>query len=95
MMFPFDRAKDYPLKNFWQKHVDPETAYLLDDFARGLPVLGAWLRANDNREYYADYLRNRGMSWNDIKYHKASLGYGGASVSTMNFVSKNIDKLYR
>lgn len=62
-------------------------------FASGLPIVGDVLRSYDNYRYYDDYMKNRGLSWSDVKYPSriSSQSYG----SMINFVSKNIDKLYR
>lgn len=58
-----------------------------------LPVIGGFLRSRDNWNYINDYMRNRGLSWSDVKYPSrvdgaSTSGYG------LNFVSSNIEKLY-
>lgn len=81
---------------------DPSYDETVDDyntrirmFIGGVPVLGDFERAYDNYRYYDDYLRNRGMSWNDVKYPtRLNAGLGNA-YGTLNFVSKNIMRLYR
>lgn len=60
----------------------------------GAPVAGDLLGLRDNYQWMADYLKNRGMTWGDMKYPGRS-NYGGAAWSGVNFVSKNIGKLYQ
>lgn len=61
----------------------------------GVPLIGDILRAQDNYRYYDDYLRNRGLSWSDVKYPtRLNSGLGGA-YGTLNYVSKNILRLYK
>lgn len=61
--------------------------------ASGLPIVGGMFSTIDNARYYSDYMNNRGLAWHDVKY-PARLNAGGYG-STLSFVSKNIEKLYR
>ena len=68
--------------------------YYLKTFAGGLPVVGSLLTASDNLRYMDDYLRNRGMTYDQIRYPLRIAGLQGVG-SQMNFVSRNIRKLYK
>lgn len=63
-----------------------------------LPVLGWYWRLQDNRRFIEDYLRNRGLTWDDIKYPTRVTGSGGfysGVHGSMNFISNNVLRLYR
>lgn len=60
----------------------------------GTPFVGDLLGLRDNYQWMADYLNNRGMTWGDMKYPGRN-NYGGSAWSGVNFVSKNIGKLYQ
>lgn len=67
-----------------------------------LPIVGDFYRASDQQRYYNDYLRNRGMSWSDVKYPSLLGGQNaiGASVSAGYSVagmavSRNLLRLYK
>lgn len=76
-------------------NMDSKSKYFIDDVGLNMPVLGAWLKAQNNIDYAEDYLRNTGMDWSDIKYHKLDLGLGSAVGGTVNFVSSNVASLYK
>lgn len=61
--------------------------------ASNIPVLGDVLRAVDTMRYYDDYMSNSGLSWSDVRYPTRlnSSGFSGLT----NFVSRNIERLYR
>lgn len=62
--------------------------YLLQD----APGVGAFIKFSDNVQYWTDYFKNTGLSWSDVLY--PSRLSGGGFVSSLNFVSDNIKKLY-
>lgn len=65
-------------------------------FAYGLGPFGAALEARDRMGYYDDYLRNRGMTWSDVKYpFMLNTGMERVGSSTLGFVSSNVTRLYR
>lgn len=66
------------------------TKFYFADF----PIVGSIVRATDQSSYYSDYMSNRGLSWSDAKYPTLMRGSGGVGAGT-NFVSSNIEKLYR
>lgn len=66
-----------------------EMEYLLS----GTPVIGDLLGLRDNYQFMSDYLKNRGMSWGDMKYPGRERA-GSSAWSGVNFVSKNISRLY-
>lgn len=60
--------------------------------ASGLPVIGKVLQSFDNYRYMDDYLGNRGIPWSRVQYPSR---YSGQSYGSMvNFVSKNVERLY-
>lgn len=59
----------------------------------GTPIIGDVLKLRDNYQWMSDYLNNRGMSWGDMKYPGRE-NAGRSAWSGVNFVSKNIAKLY-
>lgn len=61
--------------------------------ASNIPVIGDVLKAVDTMRYYDDYMGNRGLTWADVEYPTRldSAGFRGLT----NFVSSNIEKLYR
>lgn len=88
-----DRLYDSMPLNYW--HTDPLSAGMKNQISMivsGVPVLGDIQRSIDNWNYYNDYMRNRGLDWADVKYPSRMGGMHFGSV--LNFVSKNIDKLY-
>lgn len=79
--------------NYW--HKDPLSVGMKNQIASvisGVPVLGDIQRSIDNWKYQNDYMNNRGLDWADVRYPSriSTLSLG----STLNFVSKNIEKLY-
>lgn len=62
-------------------------------FASGLPGIGPIVKAQDNWNYINDYMSNRGLSWDDVKY-ASRLGNSGSG-GILSFVSSNIERLYR
>lgn len=88
-----------PLFPIWyedttDRFLDGRQKYYFESFLGGLPVIGAYFTARDKVRYMEDYMRNRGLSWDDIKYPTMTVGYSGVSGLT-NFVSNNIARLYR
>lgn len=77
---------------------DPFTRWQLSQ----APFIGGFYKAMDQQKFYNDYLRNRGMTWKNVKYPallggQTALGAGynaGADVLGMA-VSRNILRLYR
>lgn len=79
--------------NYWHTNpLSPGMANQVRSILSGVPILGDIQRSIDNYNYYNDYMRNRGLSWADVRYPSRipSLSFG----STLNFVSKNIEELY-
>lgn len=61
-----------------------------------VPVIGDFLRLEQNSEKLDDYLENRGLDWSDVKYPalQRENGVGAVLRSASSFVSKNIERLY-
>lgn len=76
------------------RNLDARAQYFVDDVIRNLPVIGGIARASDSISYYDDYLKNIDKGYDYIKYHKANLGFGSATMGVTNFVSDNIKTLY-
>lgn len=52
--------------------------------------------AYDKENSMKDYMKNRGLTWSDVKYpSQHSTGVGASAVGALNYVSSNIYKLYR
>ena len=62
-------------------------------YAQSVPVLGDIARFYDNNQKTKDYMRNRGLSWDDVLY-PTSLPSGslGSSIAS---IDKNIDAISR
>lgn len=74
-------------------NLDGKYRYMLDTTVAGIPIIGDIYRSYDNMRYMEDYLNNRGISWDDIKYPTRTQGMQGLG-STVNYLSKNIYRLY-
>ncbi len=61
-------------------------------FVSGIPIVGDIARSYDNWSYLNDYLENRGISWDDVKYPTR---LGSMYSSVPSFVSSNIERLYK
>lgn len=59
-----------------------------------MPVIGGFIRSQDNWNYINDYMSNRGLSWSDVKYPSRVVG-ASTSGYGLNFVSSNIENLYK
>lgn len=63
-----------------------------------VPIIGDYFRMSDQMNMTEDYMKNRGLAWDDVKY-PALLNNGQNSMTNIlrsgtNFVSKNIERLY-
>lgn len=71
---------------------------MLNDLS-GIPIIGDLLMADQRHEKVEDYLNNSGMDWSDVKYpvllDAGQYNLYSSARSTTNFVSKNIDRLYK
>lgn len=75
-----------------------ERNYRTAQIVSGIPVAGAIARAGDESKKMSDYLRNRGLSYDDIRYPyltPENQSIGSASNQAMGFVSSNISRLYQ
>lgn len=68
--------------------------YQVSSVATAIPVLGDFVRARDDWRYMDDYMRNRGLSYRDLKYPSRTVG-GSEFRGSVSFVSSNVTKLYR
>lgn len=64
-----------------------------------IPVIGDIWRMADQYQYNQDYMKNTGLTWNDVKY-PTMVNSGGTNIYNVarqgtNFVSDNIKKLYK
>lgn len=76
--------------NWYYQPSNSKFDYEVKQFARSLPIIGGLFQAGDNANRMEDYMRNRGLSWSDVRYNGTPFGstYGGglanATVSAMN-----------
>jgi len=78
--------------------LDARSKYGTEAFLSGVvPFYGAYKHATDSMRYMDDYIRNRGLSWDNIKYPTMTVGWQGMQRlgSATVELSKNILKLYR
>ncbi len=60
--------------------------------ASGIPIVGDIAKSYDNWRYLNDYMTNRGITWDKVRYPSRV----GASYSAVPaFVSSNIARLYK
>lgn len=104
-----DGAPSADALDFWKQSMDITVGidnYLHvvmgdDEWARmkwlmsDAPLVGPLIRLSDNINYWTDYFKNTGLSWSDVLYPSRLAGSGAGGYSTLNFVSSNIEKLYR
>lgn len=64
--------------------------YMLAD----VPIMGDMIRAGDSYRAMSDYLRNRGMSWGDVKYPGILRGAGVTSGVSSPMMSASFHYLY-
>lgn len=79
--------------DWWENDVDARTKYMLYTAASAIPVIGPIIQAYDNMKYMDDYTQNRGIGYDEILYPSRTQGAQGLG-STLNYVSKNIYRLY-
>jgi len=75
------------------KNLDAKYQYMVQTTVAGLPLIGDLYRSYDNMRYMNDYIENRGLSWEDIKYPTRTQGMQGVG-SVLSYVSKNVERLY-
>lgn len=81
---------------------DGRRSYYAKAIVAGIvPELGSVWRAMDSVKSMDDYLKNRGMSYSDIKYPALTPAFNSVAGATtmirneaVQFVSRNISKLY-
>lgn len=67
-------------------------------FVSGLPVVGDIAVMADSFRSFQDYMKNTGLTWGDIMYPALTgrkFGVSHSAYGALNFVSSNIDRLYR
>lgn len=69
------------------------TDYFLHQFAKNIPFIGGILEADDNQRRMDDYLKNRGLTYEDVRYNGAPFGrtLGQAAANT----TTSVMNLYR
>lgn len=77
---------------------DADQKEILNDIS-GIPFIGDLLQADQQHEKVEDYLQNSGMDWSNVRYpvllDAGQYNLYSSARSTTNFVSKNIDRLYK
>lgn len=74
------------------------TQYRIQSWLSGMsPVMDGYYRNRDNMAYMDDYMRNRGVSWSNVKYPSRTVGWsaGSSAGHTVRSVSRNVTSLYR
>lgn len=80
---------------------DNEEQFKVQQFLYGADPTGVYtgyLSTRDSLNYWNDYFANTGLTWADVKYPTRMYGFGnsGSTVkSAVNFVSRNLNRLYR
>lgn len=100
-------SRRYDWSGFGKLNMDSsDYGFLSDPYVRWqmsqVPFVGGFLKAMDQQKFYSDYLRNRGMTWRDVKYPallggQTAVGAGiSAGTDALGMaVSRNILRLYR
>lgn len=60
-----------------------------------VPLLGDYFRMSDQMQSTADYMENRGLSWDKVKYPALLNNGQGSMTNGVRFISRNIERLYR
>lgn len=81
------------LRSIFGSGADPAIRNQARYIAADLPGIGPIIQAQDNWNYINDYMSNRGLSWDDVKY-ASRLGRSGSG-GILSFVSSNIERLYK
>lgn len=87
----------HAFENLYRVYNDPSrrgdrnrTQYRLSSY----PIVGDYLRSRDSERYLTDYMNQRGLSWDDVKYPSllkgSTLGY-----RTFETSMKSLERLYR
>lgn len=67
-------------------------------FVSGLPVVGDIAVMADSFRSFQDYMKNTGLDWSDIVYPALTgrrFGTSRSAYGALNYVSSNINRLYR
>lgn len=67
-------------------------------FISGLPVVGDIAVMADSYRSFQDYMKNSGLTWSDILYPALTgrkYGVSSSAYGALNFVSSNLNRLYR
>lgn len=86
----------HAFQNLYNVYTDPSkrgyrnrTDYRLSSY----PIVGDYIRNRDSEKYITDYMNNRGLTWDDVKYpgllKGSNLGYGTFKTSI-----KAVERLY-
>lgn len=59
----------------------------------GIPLIGSYVQSYDNKRYMDDYMKNTGMSWDDVKYPSMVRG-AGSSTSPILPTVNSLKRLY-
>lgn len=74
-----------------QYHFDKKFRYATAD----VPILGDFNRAIDNWNWANDYMKNRNISWDDVKYPTKINGSGSGFYSAFQPTVQSVERLYR
>lgn len=85
---------DFGDKILWDNITYKQMAFFLS----GLPVVGDIGIMADSFRSFNDYMKNTGLTWDDVMYPWLTgrrFGVGSSGYHALNFVSSNLNKLYR
>lgn len=74
---------------------DAMMQYRAQSFLAGMPVVGNIMQSRDKWRYMRDYMTNRGLSWSSIEYPTRTVAGVDRTFGSLNYVSSNIERLYR
>lgn len=72
-------------------HIDKQFRYATRDFW----ILGDVYKAIDNWNYANDYMKNRNLSWLDVKYPTKAFGSSGGIYSAFSPTIESVERLYK
>ena len=85
-------------ENLADHFLTAQQKYYFEAMASNTPIIGGYFRARDAVKYMNDYLVNRGLTYEDILYPSMTTGFSGVaggSSAMVNYVSSNIERLYK
>lgn len=73
----------------------PRGEYELRSALYNAPLIGGWMRHNENMQRMDAGLKMYGLDYSDIHYIGSTVGADGSSNSYLGYVSNNLSELYK